>query len=94
MSPPDSDRMVGTGGYHTRTSDAKCRVQGGVYLQDGRTQRQNFAQNGSQKLFCPGPEASDLVTKISTGIFEPWGNYQKQQKAAKSGGNPNQLTVE
>ena len=68
MSPPDSDRMVGTGGYHTRTSDAKCRVQGGVYLQDGRTQRQNFAQNGSQKLFCPGPEASDLVTKISTGM--------------------------
>ena len=55
MSPPDSDRMVGTGGYHTRTSYAKCRVQGGVYLQDGRTQRQNFAQNGSQKLFCPGP---------------------------------------
>ena len=69
MSPPDSDRMVGTGGYHTRTFNAKFRVQGGVHLQDGRTQRQNFAQNGSQKPFCPGPEASDLVTKISTGIY-------------------------
>ena len=40
----------------------------GVHLQDGRTQGQNFAQNGSQKPFCNGPEAPDLVTKISTGI--------------------------
>ena len=70
MSPPDSDRMVGTGGYHTRTFNAKFRVQGGVHLQDGRTQRQNFAQNGSQKPFCPGPEASDLVTKNSTGMYK------------------------
>ena len=47
------------------------RYQGGVHLQDGRgrTQGQNFAQNGSQKPFCNGPEASDLVTKISTGII-------------------------
>ena len=42
---------------------------GGVHLQDGRTQGQNFAQNGGQKTFCNGPEASDLVTKISTGIY-------------------------
>ena len=49
-------------------SNAKFRYQGGVHLQDGRTQGQNVAQNGSQKPFCNGPEASDLVTKISTGM--------------------------
>ena len=47
----------------------KIPVPGGVHLQDGRTQGQNFAQNGGQKPFCNGPEASDLVTKISTGII-------------------------
>ena len=41
----------------------------GVHLQDGRSQGQNFAQNVSQKPFCNGPEASDLVTKNSTGMF-------------------------
>ena len=48
---------------------------GGVHLQDGRTQGQNFAQNGSQKPFCNGPEASDLVTKISTGIVISYNMY-------------------
>ena len=40
----------------------------GVHLQDSKTQGQNFAQNGNQKPLYNGPEASDLVTKNSTGM--------------------------
>ena len=67
--------MVGTGGQQTRTSNAKFRYQAGVHLQDSKTQGQNFAQNGNQKPLYNGPEASDLVTKNSTGmscIFFPY----------------------
>ena len=60
-------------------------TRGGVHLQDGRTQGQNFAQNGSQKPFCNGPEASDLVTKISTGMYIYIYTYREREGAGRCG---------
>ena len=59
----------------------------GVHLQDSKTQGQNFAQNGNQKPLYNGPEASDLVTKNSTGmscIFFPYYLWNAEEGGVQS----------